>query len=58
MQITITSRGSWTSALAPMPFPVHYYTATRLTNGLVLVAGGFNQLAPSRAWPAWTSTTW
>lgn len=41
MQITITSRGNWSSALAPMPLPVHYFTATRLNNGLVLVAGGF-----------------
>lgn len=41
VQITIRSRGSWSTALAAMPLPVHYFTATRLANGLVLVAGGF-----------------
>ncbi len=51
VQITITSRGSWSSALSPMPLPVHYFTATRLTNGLVLVAGGFTSGgSTSSAW--------
>lgn len=40
VRITVTSRGTWTTA-APLLVPVHYFTATRLADGRVLVAGGF-----------------
>lgn len=42
VQIVVTARGTWSAASpAPMPLPVHYFTATRLTDGRVLVAGGY-----------------
>lgn len=40
VRITVTSRGTWSTA-APLLVPVHYFTATRLNDGRVLVAGGF-----------------
>lgn len=39
VRITVTSRGTWSTA-APLLVPVHYFTATRLNDGRVLVAGG------------------
>ncbi|NYH98533.1 kelch repeat-containing protein [Cupriavidus plantarum] len=44
LQIGVTARGSFSTAtpLAPMPLPVHYFAATRLPNGIVLVTGGFS----------------
>ncbi|WP_137927231.1 kelch repeat-containing protein [Cupriavidus sp. 2SB] len=40
VRITVTSRGTWSTA-APLLVPAHYFTATRLNDGRVLVAGGF-----------------
>lgn len=46
IRIGVTARGSWITAHS-LPGPMHYMSATTLSNGKVLVAGGFLASAAS-----------
>lgn len=48
LRITVTARGSWV-ATAPILPGRHYFSATKLPNGRVLVAGGFTAAGVTNA---------